>query len=38
MDYITISLNVVIGSLIIYNLYYINMNIVDLKEILEKVF
>lgn len=38
MEYITVGVNIVLGGFIIYNLYYINVNLVELKEIIENVF
>lgn len=38
MEYITVSVNIVLGGFIIYNLYYINVNLVELKEIIENIF
>ena len=38
LEYTKVTINIVTGCLVIYNLYYININIIELKEIIENVF
>jgi hypothetical protein len=34
---INLGVNIIVGGFIVYNLYYINVNLVELKDVIENI-
>ena len=34
---INLGVNIIVGGCIVYNLYYINLNLVELKDVIENI-